>query len=63
MKTEKIQIRVSEELKKEIQKRGEKLGMNISQYLIYLHKSNINNTTYNFYSKIFHHFIMKDHNL
>lgn len=44
MKTEKIQIRVSEELKKEIQKSGEKLGMNISQYLIYLHKSNINNT-------------------
>lgn len=40
MKTERIQLRVSEELKLEIKKSAESLGMTISQYLIYLHKIN-----------------------
>lgn len=40
MKTDRIQIRVSEELKEEIKKSAEVLGMTISQYLIYLHKIN-----------------------
>lgn len=38
MKTERIQVRVTEELKDEIKNSAEKLGMTISQYLIYLHK-------------------------
>lgn len=40
MKTDRIQLRVSEELKEEIKKSAESLGMTISQYLIYLHKIN-----------------------
>lgn len=40
MKTDRIQFRVSEELKEEIKKSAESLGMTISQYLIYLHKIN-----------------------
>lgn len=40
MKTERIHVRVSEELKEEIRKSAELLGMTISQYLIYLHKVN-----------------------
>lgn len=40
LKTDRIQIRVTEELKKEIKKSSEVFGMTISQYLIYLHKCN-----------------------
>lgn len=40
MKTDRIQVRVSEDLKEEIRKSAESLGMTISQYLIYLHKIN-----------------------
>lgn len=40
MKTDRIQVRVSQDLKEEIKKSAEILGMTISQYLIYLHKIN-----------------------
>lgn len=41
MKTDRIQLRVSGDLKEEIKKCAESLGMTVSQYLIYLHKINI----------------------
>lgn len=40
MKNKQLQIRVSEELKDEIQREAEKLGLTISAYLIMLHKKN-----------------------
>lgn len=38
MKTERLHLRVSEELKNEIKKEADKLGLTISAYLIYTHK-------------------------
>lgn len=40
MKIDRIQVRVTQELKLEIKEAADKLGMNMSQYLIYLHKIN-----------------------
>ena len=42
MKDVYIHTRIDEETKKEMQQEAEKLGLKLSQYIIYLHKSRLN---------------------